>query len=67
MYSLPVVEQLAILDEDLNNQPTRSSQFSTGPPVPFIRKDGSLRLAVDDRSLNKITTKDRYPPPCIPD
>jgi len=70
IYSLSEVEQLApreFLDENLNNQLTRPSQSSTGPPVSFIRKDGSLRLAVDDRGLSKITTKDRYPHPLIPD
>ena len=33
-----------------------------GAPVLFIRKkDGSLRLCVDFRGLNKISKKDRYP------
>jgi len=37
-------------------------------PILFIKKkDGSLRLAVNYRSLNKITKKDRYPLPLIPD
>ena len=36
--------------------------------VLFVcKKDGSLRLCVDFRGLNKITKKDCYPLPCITD
>jgi hypothetical protein len=69
IYSRSEAEQLALrgfLDENLNNQFIPPSQSSAGPPVLFIKnKDGSLRLAVDDRSLNKFTKKDRYPLPLI--
>jgi hypothetical protein len=37
-------------------------------PVIFVKKaDGSLRMCVDYRELNKITAKDRYPLPYIED
>lgn len=39
-----------------------------GAPVLFIqKKDRSLRMCVDYRGLNKITTKDSYPLPSIDD
>jgi len=69
IYSLSEVEQLALrefFDENLNNQFIRPSQSPIRPPVLFIRKDRSLRLAVDERGLNKITPKDRCPFPLIP-
>jgi hypothetical protein len=37
-------------------------------PVIFVKKaDGTLRMCVDYRELNKITSKDRYPLPYIED
>ena len=37
-----------------------------GAPVLFInKKDGTLRLCIDYRELNKITIKDKYPLPRI--
>lgn len=43
-----------------------SSPF--GAPVLFVKKkDGSLRLVIDYRALNKVTIKNRYPLPRIDD
>ena len=71
IYSLSEVEQLALhqfLDENLANHFIRPSQSPSGTPILFIKKkDGLLRLAVDYRGLNRITRKDRYPLPLIPD
>ena len=39
-----------------------------GAPVIFVkRKDGTLRLCIDYRQLNKKTIKNRYPLPHIDD
>jgi hypothetical protein len=39
-----------------------------GAPVLFVqKKDGSLRMCIDDRQLNKITSRDRFPLPHIQD
>lgn len=39
-----------------------------GAPILFVPKpDGSLRMVIDYRSLNKITVKDKYPIPRIDD
>src|SRR5882724_11805960 len=44
----------------------RSSQSPGGAPVLFAKKkDGTLRLCVDFRNLNKITQKDQYPIPLV--
>ena len=71
IYSLSEVEQLALrqfIDENLANHFIRPSQSPSGAPILFIKKkDGSLRLAVDYRGLNRITKKDWYPLPLIPD
>ena len=44
----------------------RPSQSPAGSPIVFAKKkDGSLRLCVDYRGLNKVTKKCRYPLPRI--
>jgi hypothetical protein len=44
------------------------SSSSYGSPVLFVPKgDGSLRMCIDYRAVNRITVKDRYPLPHIED
>lgn len=60
-----VKKQLAELLEKGYIEPS-SSPF--GAPVLFVqKKDGSLRMCVDYRALNKLTVKNRYPLPRIDD
>ena len=41
---------------------------SWGAPVLFVcKKDGSLRMCIDYRQLNKVTIKNKYPLPRIDD
>jgi hypothetical protein len=71
IYLLSKVEQLALkefLNKNLMNQFICPSHSPSGTPILFIKKkDGLLHLAVDYQGLNKITKKDRYPLPLIPD
>jgi hypothetical protein len=71
LYSLSQSELTALrtfLDEHLASGVIRPSSSTHATPVLFVRKkDGSLRLCVDFRGLNKITKKDRYPLPRISD
>jgi hypothetical protein len=52
----------------LQNGWVTDSRSRFAAPVIFVKKaDGSLRMCVDYRELNKITSKDRYPLPYIED
>ena len=69
MYSLSQSEMVTLrefIDEHLRIGFIRPTNSPHGAPVLFIKKkDGSLRLCVDFRGLNKISKKDRYPLPFI--
>ena len=46
----------------------RPSTSPFGSPILFVKKkDGTLRMVIDYRSLNKITIKNKYPLPRIDD
>ncbi|GJT64419.1 putative reverse transcriptase domain-containing protein [Tanacetum coccineum] len=45
----------------------RPSSSPWGAPVLFVKKDGSFRMYIDYRELNKLTVKNRYPLPRIGD
>ena len=52
----------------LAKQSIRPSRSPYGAAVLFVqKKDGSLRMCVDYRGLNKATVKDKYPLPRIDD
>jgi len=54
--------QLSLSDPSLHGR-----SASTAPILFVKKKDGSLRLCVDFRGLNRLTKKDRYPLPLISD
>jgi hypothetical protein len=56
------------LQELLEKGFIRPSVSPWGAPVLFVRKkDGTLRMCIDYRELNKLTVKNRYPLPRIDD
>ena len=69
LYNLSATE-LAVLreyiDENLAKGFIRPSTSPAGAPILFVKKkDGTLRLCVDYRALNRVTVKNRYPLPLI--
>ena len=56
------------LQELLEKGFIRPSVSPWGAPVLFVKKkDGTLRLCIDYRKLNKLTIKNKYPLPRIDD
>jgi hypothetical protein len=46
----------------------RPSSSPWGAPILFVtKKDGSMRMCIDYRSLNEVTIKNKYPLPRIDD
>ena len=61
-------ELKAQLQELVDKGFIRPSHSPWGAPVLFVKKkDGTLRLCIDYRELNKVTIKNKYPLPRIDD
>jgi len=57
----------ARLQELLEKGFTQPSVSPWGVPFLFVKKNGSMRLCIDYRELNKVIIKDKYPLPRIDD
>jgi len=70
-YRLSVAEQAELrtqLTALLEAGRIRPSKSPYAAPVLFVhKKDGSMRMCIDYRALNRITKKDRFPLPLIDD
>ena len=56
------------MEEMVNKGFVRPSTSPWGAPVLFVKKkDGSMRLCIDYRELNKVTIRNQYPFPRIDD
>ena len=56
------------LQEFLDSEFIRPSHSPWGAPVLFVKKkDGTFRMCIDYRELNKVTIKNKYPLPRIDD
>ena len=68
MASVKLRELKEQLQELLDKGFIRPSTSPRGAPVLFVKKkDGTLRLCIDFRELNKVIVKDKYPLPRIDD
>eukprot|EP00253_Pinus_taeda_P006262 PITA_06262 len=65
--SVPELTELKMqLQELLDKNYIRPSVSPWGAPVLFVKKkDGTLRMCIDYRQLNKLTIKNKYPLPWI--
>ncbi|GJX08322.1 putative reverse transcriptase domain-containing protein, partial [Tanacetum coccineum] len=65
----PVRQELSNQLQELSDRGfIRPSTSPWGAPVLFVKKkDGSFRMCIDYRELNKLTVKNRYPLPRIDD
>eukprot|EP00253_Pinus_taeda_P020664 PITA_20664 len=65
--SVPKLTELKMqLQELLDKDYIRPSVSPWGAPVLFVKKkDGTLRMCIDYRQLNKLTIKNKYPLPRI--
>jgi hypothetical protein len=63
--STPELKELQMqLEELLKKGYIRPSISPWGPPIIFVKNnDGTLRLCIDFRQLNKYTIKKKYPLP----
>ncbi|GJR28493.1 putative reverse transcriptase domain-containing protein [Tanacetum coccineum] len=63
------IQELSTLLQELSDRGfIRPSSSPWGAPILFVKKkDGSFRMCIDYRELNKLTVKNRYPLPRIDD
>ncbi|GJZ02811.1 putative reverse transcriptase domain-containing protein [Tanacetum coccineum] len=67
-YRLAPSEMLELSNQLKEKGFIRPSHSPWGAPVLFVKKkDGSMRMCIDYRELNKLTIKNRYPLPRIDD
>jgi hypothetical protein len=68
MSTPELIELKLQLKEMMDKGYIRPSVSPWGAPVLFVKKkDGTLRLCIDYRQLNKVTIKNKYPLPRIDD
>ena len=68
MAPLKLKELKVQMEELVNKGFVRPRTSPWGAPILFVKKkDGSLRLCIDYRELNKVTIRNQYPLPRIDD
>ncbi|KAI3707648.1 hypothetical protein L6452_26275 [Arctium lappa] len=68
LASSKMKEMMSQLQDLLEKGFVRPSSSPWGAPVLFVKKkDGTMRMCIDYRELNKVTVKNKYPLPRIDD
>ena len=68
MSAPKLVEMKTYIKDNTANGFIRPSKSLAAAPIMFVpRPDGKLRHVVDYRGLNKVTVKNRFPLPLIPE
>ena len=67
MAPLELKELKTQLQEMLDRGFIRPCVSPWGAPVLIVKKDGTLRLCIDYKELNKVTVKNKYTLPRIDD
>ena len=68
MSSAELEELQRYLEENLGKGWIQKSTSPISTPIVFAKKkDGSIRVCVDYRNINRVTIKNRYPLPLIPE
>ena len=61
MRTPKLVELKLQLKEMVDKGCIRPSVSPGGTPILVVKKDGTLKLCIDNRKLNKLTIKNSYP------
>eukprot|EP00253_Pinus_taeda_P009417 PITA_09417 len=68
MSTIEIEEIKKQVQELLDQGVIKPSTSPCGSPIVLVlKKDGTWKMCIDYRALNKITVKNRYPLPCIGD
>ena len=68
-FPKPIAEEIERQCQELNSLDIIEPSISpwSSPVVPVRKKDGSIRMCIDYRKLNKVTVADKFPVPNLSD
>jgi hypothetical protein len=68
-FAKPIADEIERQCSELNSLDIIESSISpwSSPVVPVRKKDGSIRMCIDHRQLNRVTIPDKFPVPNLSD